>query len=211
MWNLRFWIHNDTWTAPFPWRKMRLLYIVLPNQCLFTLHITVKGFPWLFQWLFRPHCTSDRRNLIGDFLCFLLLTPLAVVSTWLCASGAIEYARVPDGHWEASGLLMLSIFLVIIYFLWCVVSVNITWQTPQICFMASEAQLTWMTSLILQVAVRHHRKIFQEWCDQNERVRVLGAEMEEGKDERPTAVVHTPHFVTTHGLWRHKITVFCVF
>ena len=57
-----------------------------------------------------------------------------------------------------------------------------------------------MTSLILQVAVRHHRKIFQEWCDQNERVRVLGAEMEEGKDERPTAVVHTPHFVTTHGL-----------
>ena len=52
----------------------------------------------------------------------------------------------------------------------------------------------------LQVAVRHHRKIFDEWREQNERVRVIGAELEDAKDERATAVVHTPHYATTLSL-----------
>ncbi|CAG7731407.1 unnamed protein product [Allacma fusca] len=57
------------------------------------------------------------RNLIADIICFFLLTPLLVVSTYLCFLGAKQYFL--RERWEAVGLLILSIFLLAVYITWC--------------------------------------------------------------------------------------------
>ena len=46
------------------------------------------------SWLCQPDRGDDHRNLVGDTICFLLLTPLAGISTFLCASGAAYYFKV---------------------------------------------------------------------------------------------------------------------
>jgi hypothetical protein len=68
---------------------------------------------------------ADLRNLIGDICCFILLTPLTAVSAWLCIAGAIHYISMPfgsPGGWEAIGLMTLSVFLLLVFFIWCLVS-----------------------------------------------------------------------------------------
>jgi len=67
---------------------------------------------------------ADLRNLLGDVCCFILLTPLTAVSAWLCISGAVHYSKSPfsgPGGWETIGLLSLSVFLVVVYIVWCLV------------------------------------------------------------------------------------------
>ena len=46
------------------------------------------------SWLCEPAVGDDQRNLVGDGVCFLLLTPLAGISAFLCASGAAFYFEV---------------------------------------------------------------------------------------------------------------------
>ena len=46
------------------------------------------------SWLCEPAVGDDQRNLVGDGVCFLLLTPLAGISAYLCASGAAIYFQV---------------------------------------------------------------------------------------------------------------------
>ena len=46
------------------------------------------------RWLCEPVVGDDRGNLVGDGVCFILLTPLAVISAYLCASGAAFYFKV---------------------------------------------------------------------------------------------------------------------
>ncbi len=41
-----------------------------------------------------PCYQDDQRNMIGDIVCFVLLTPLATISAYLCASGASYYLEV---------------------------------------------------------------------------------------------------------------------
>ncbi|CAL8120123.1 unnamed protein product [Orchesella dallaii] len=57
------------------------------------------------------------RNMIADLICFFLLTPLLLVSTYLCVVGAHQYYI--RERWEAAGLLTLSFFLLLVYFTWC--------------------------------------------------------------------------------------------
>ena len=40
------------------------------------------------SWLLTPAVGDDQRNLLGDTVCFVLLTPLTTISAYLCASGA---------------------------------------------------------------------------------------------------------------------------
>ena len=48
-----------------------------------------------YSWLCEPALVGDdHRNLVGDCICFFLLTPLAGISTYLCASGAAFYFKV---------------------------------------------------------------------------------------------------------------------
>ena len=46
------------------------------------------------SWLMTPAVGDDQRNLLGDTVCFLLLTPLTTISAYLCASGAVFYMQV---------------------------------------------------------------------------------------------------------------------
>ena len=76
------------------------------------------------QWICSGSEMADMRNLVGDICCFILLTPLTAVSAWLCISGAVHYYSLPlsgPTGWEAIGLLSLSIFLLIVYCVWCLV------------------------------------------------------------------------------------------
>ncbi|KAK2179732.1 hypothetical protein NP493_475g02042 [Ridgeia piscesae] len=74
------------------------------------------------DWLKHPARASDRRNLIGDLVCFLVLMPLASVSCWLCINGSMQFAEQLKTRWESVGLLILSLFLLVTFSSWCVVS-----------------------------------------------------------------------------------------
>jgi len=89
------------------------------------------------QWLFRPITNKDSKNLLNDVLCFLILTPLAFISTWYCVGFAFKYTESVN-KWESSGLVILTTFLVIIYFLWLIFS------------------------------SRYHYKVFLEWQEKNQ-------------------------------------------
>jgi len=73
------------------------------------------------QWIFRPISTKDNKNLFNDLVCFLILTPLAFISTWYCIVFAFRYNEA-ENRWESSGLVVLTTFLLIIYVLWLIFS-----------------------------------------------------------------------------------------
>jgi len=75
------------------------------------------------KWLAEPSVGDDQRNLMGDFVCFLLLTPLAGVSVFLCTSGAIYYIEQAKQS-EAVGLVCLSFLLLLTYFLWLLLTLR---------------------------------------------------------------------------------------
>lgn len=89
------------------------------------------------QWLFRPINNKDSKNLLNDLLCFVILTPLALISTWYCIGFAFKFNESIN-KWESSGLVILTTFLVIIYFFW------------------------------LSFSSRYHYKIFKDWQEKNQ-------------------------------------------
>jgi len=79
---------------------------------------------------FKDHGNQyNVRNLIADIICFFLLTPLLIISTYLCLLQYFVRER-----WESIGLIILALFLLAVYFTWCHVtlrfhlSVCTTWQ-----------------------------------------------------------------------------------
>ena len=113
-------------------------------KCQIHLRSRARGvFQW-FRWTFdewnaererhrrvADESDTDGRHLLGDAICFLFLTPMALTSAGLCAESAIAKQEQP---WEAAGLTMLTIFLVAIYFIWISMSIRFhltqfrTWQ-----------------------------------------------------------------------------------
>jgi len=75
------------------------------------------------SWLCEPIVGDDQRNLVGDGVCFLLLTPLAGISAYLCASGAAFYFEQAKKS-EAIGLICLAALLVTIYMVWLFMSIR---------------------------------------------------------------------------------------
>jgi len=69
------------------------------------------------QYFREPENLFNVRNLIADIICFFLLTPLLLVSTYLCGLGASQYFL--KERWEAIGLVALSFVLLAVYFTWC--------------------------------------------------------------------------------------------
>lgn len=82
-------------------------------------------FKWLgyfaVQWLKDPGPRSEKRTLLCDMACFLLITPLAAISGWLCLRGAQDHLQLKS-RLEAVGLIALTIALFTIYILWTLVS-----------------------------------------------------------------------------------------
>lgn len=58
-----------------------------------------------------------QRSLVGDGVCFALLTPLAFVGGFLCIEGAHQQA-IEGNRMEAGCLVALSSVLAVVYFLW---------------------------------------------------------------------------------------------
>eukprot|EP00064_Thunnus_orientalis_P021597 superscaffoldBa00006650_g21763 len=75
----------------------------------------------LTQWLKDPGPRSEKRTLLCDMACFLLITPLAAISGWLCLRGAQDHLQLKS-RLEAVGLIALTIALFTIYILWTLVS-----------------------------------------------------------------------------------------
>lgn len=73
------------------------------------------------QWLKDPGPRSEKRTLLCDMACFLLITPLAAISGWLCLRGAQDHLQLKS-RLEAVGLIALTIALFTIYILWTLVS-----------------------------------------------------------------------------------------
>ncbi|XP_031666187.1 E3 ubiquitin-protein ligase MARCH2-like isoform X3 [Oncorhynchus kisutch] len=69
----------------------------------------------LTQWLRDPGPRSEKRTLLCDMACFLLITPLAAISGWLCLRGAQDHL---NSQLQAVGLIALTIALFTIYILW---------------------------------------------------------------------------------------------
>ncbi|XP_074651687.1 uncharacterized protein LOC141906339 [Tubulanus polymorphus] len=115
------------------------------NKCEICNHVyTTRRYTRPFyDWLRYPTTSQDRKNLIADTVCFVLLTPLAVVSAWLCITGALHYSSIEGGNWEAIGLIGLTCFLLLIYLVWC------------------------------SVAIRYHVRIWVDWRNSNQRVTVV--------------------------------------
>lgn len=84
-----------------------------------------KSSPSFTEWLCFKKFSSEsdsRPTLIGDFCCFLLLTPMAILSAYLCAMGAIYYLQIEKN--EAIGLITLATFLIFIYILWMILTIR---------------------------------------------------------------------------------------
>uniref|UniRef100_A0A3Q2PU34 E3 ubiquitin-protein ligase MARCHF2 n=1 Tax=Fundulus heteroclitus TaxID=8078 RepID=A0A3Q2PU34_FUNHE len=77
----------------------------------------------LTQWLKDPGPRSEKRTLLCDMACFLLITPLAAISGWLCLRGAQDHLQLKS-RLEAVGLIALTIALFTIYILWTLVSTD---------------------------------------------------------------------------------------
>ena len=73
------------------------------------------------QWLHEGGHSRDRRYFLIDTLCFMLLTPLGCISSWLCIQGAKEYYETTD-KWTGFGLIMLSTFLALMYIFWALIT-----------------------------------------------------------------------------------------
>ena len=71
-----------------------------------------------FQWFRNSDTSQDTNNLIGDIVCFIVLTPLTIVSSYLCVLGATHYLVKRGVSWEASGLIVLSVILATVYCIW---------------------------------------------------------------------------------------------
>ncbi|XP_026195296.1 E3 ubiquitin-protein ligase MARCH3-like isoform X1 [Anabas testudineus] len=77
----------------------------------------------LFEWMQNPGLRQEKRTLFGDMVCFLLITPLATISGWLCLRGAIDHLHL-SSRLEAVGLITLTVALFTIYLFWTLVSLR---------------------------------------------------------------------------------------
>ncbi|CAN7989240.1 unnamed protein product [Ixodes hexagonus] len=76
--------------------------------------------------------SSDHRRiqktLVGDLMCFLLLTPVAAISTYLCVRGATRQV-LADHIWEAASLVTLAALLVAAYTAWSFLTVRFHYRS----------------------------------------------------------------------------------
>ncbi|XP_020336048.1 E3 ubiquitin-protein ligase MARCHF2 isoform X1 [Oncorhynchus tshawytscha] len=87
----------------------------------FTIERRPKPLTEVTKWLRDPGPRNEKRTLFCDMVCFLLITPLAAISGWLCLRGAQDHLHF-NSRLEALGLIALTIALFTIYVLWTLVS-----------------------------------------------------------------------------------------
>ncbi|XP_030625575.1 E3 ubiquitin-protein ligase MARCH3-like [Chanos chanos] len=90
--------------------------------CHFQFSVQRKARP-LLEWVRNPGLRREKRTLFGDMVCFLLITPLATISGWLCLRGAVDHLQF-SSRLEAVGLIALTVALFTIYLFWTLVSLR---------------------------------------------------------------------------------------
>ncbi|KAG5834120.1 hypothetical protein ANANG_G00258000 [Anguilla anguilla] len=90
--------------------------------CHFQFSVQRKTRP-LLEWVRSPGLRQAQRTLLGDMVCFLLITPLATISGWLCLRGAVDHLHF-SSRLEAVGLIALTVALFTIYLFWTLVSLR---------------------------------------------------------------------------------------
>ncbi|XP_028829829.1 E3 ubiquitin-protein ligase MARCH3-like [Denticeps clupeoides] len=90
--------------------------------CHFQFTVQRKARP-LLEWVQNPGLRQEKRTLFGDMICFLLITPLATISGWLCLRGAVDHLQL-SSRLEAVGLIALTVALFTIYLFWTLVSLR---------------------------------------------------------------------------------------
>lgn len=104
----------------FHWREDKNMLQKPEWYLLDPLHVSILYFV-IAQWLKDPGPRSEKRTLLCDMACFLLITPLAAISGWLCLRGAQDHLQLKS-RLEAVGLIALTIALFTIYILWTLVT-----------------------------------------------------------------------------------------
>lgn len=107
------------------------------------------------QWLKDPGPRSEKRTLLCDMACFLLITPLAAISGWLCLRGAQDHLQLKS-RLEAVGLIALTIALFTIYILWTLV----TNALPKLSSCNRGQTCSWNTCLCTSVKVLAQSECF---------------------------------------------------
>jgi len=77
----------------------------------------------LREWFENPSQSSDVKNLVGDVVCFLLLTPLAAISCYMCFLGILHFINW-NSHLEVAGLMVLCVCLSVIYTAWSTITIR---------------------------------------------------------------------------------------
>ena len=129
------------------------------------------------QWLRDPGPRSEKRTLLCDMACFLLITPLAAISGWLCLRGAQDHLQLRS-RLEALGLIALTIALFTIYILWTLVlSLSLTHTHPHTSWVSQPLTYLYVPP---QVSFRYHCQLYSEWRRTNQKVRLLVPDMKGG-------------------------------
>lgn len=94
--------------------------------CMKQLPIQREARP-MWQWFSMATSSDGPQGFYADLTCVILLTPLCILSIYLCAIGAADYMR--HGVWEGTGLAALSCFLLATYLVWCYITIRFHWQS----------------------------------------------------------------------------------
>ncbi|XP_015114833.1 E3 ubiquitin-protein ligase MARCH2 [Diachasma alloeum] len=97
--------------------------------CKYAFPIKKKNKPLtqsIWQWWLSKNGYGPQ-GIGGDLVCLVVLTPLCVAATYLCAVGAAAYTR--NGFWEGTGLAVLCFMLVATYALWLIVTVRFHYKS----------------------------------------------------------------------------------
>ena len=135
------------------------------------------------QWLCRRSrpLDPDHRNLGADLACFLLLTPLAAASAFLCGTSANYYVnhRQPVG---AFGMAFLSTFLFAVYLIWITLTLRSSHQHEIRKLMHTERE-RWLDYF------RFHYKAWTAWRSSHHAVRLVEVKIaaDEKKGKSPNA------------------------
>ncbi|KZS12332.1 putative E3 ubiquitin-protein ligase MARCH1 [Daphnia magna] len=110
--------------------------------CKFNFQTSRRPRP-ILDWFRNTDSSQDTNNLIGDLVCFIVLSPLTIVSCYLCVVGASHYMVKRGVSWEASGLIVLSVILATVYCVW------------------------------LGATVRHHVRTMKKWQESHQSVELI--------------------------------------
>lgn len=78
------------------------------------------------QWACK---SNEQRHMTGDIVCFLILTPLAILSAYFCGVGAAHYFDVEHQSAEAAALISLVSFLTLVYLMWLILTLRFHCKT----------------------------------------------------------------------------------